>query len=484
MIDPKMRDASQDDGLSKNAIADKMQRLEAEVIKLRKINQVLMDRVERDIDGQGVNAFALFQTAITLENKVCERTADLTELTHQLLHQISERRTAEQALQLAKAEADEANVSKTRFLAAASHDLHQPLNAARLFLASLAEEVSGARAEKLVENIGATLDNVEDLLRTLLDISRLDAGVWPVEIEEFSVAALYERLRREYEPQAWEKGLRFRVRSIHAVVRGDRVLFERLLRNLISNALRYTETGSILLACRKKSRKVRFEVWDTGVGIPNDKLEQIFEEFQQLGIRSCGREKGLGLGLAIVRRIARLLDSTIHVASVLGRGSVFSIVLPEGSAIDDVKREVFAQVPNVLAPDALLPNILMGRCIGLIDNDETVLRAMDALLRSWGCVTIVARSAPAAMNCLETAERLPELVIADYRLDDAALGTDAVAILRERLGAHVPALIITGEHSKELRAQVMELGMSFLGKPVSPMKLRAVLAHLLSQRCS
>ncbi|HYP57678.1 MAG TPA: hybrid sensor histidine kinase/response regulator [Beijerinckia sp.] len=445
--------------------------LHAEIAKLRKINRVLMDRVENDMNAQGGNAFTLFQAAITLENKVAERTAELTELTRQLMHQISVRRAAENALQAAKAEAERANLSKTRFLAAASHDLNQPLNVARLFLGMLAEEVATPHTHELVDGVEAALDTVNDLLRALLDISRLDAGVWPVEMTDFDVGPVFDKLRREYGPQAEAAGLELVVVPSSATVRSDRVLLERVLRNLVSNALRYTERGRILIGCRRQNGHLRFEVWDTGIGIPGHSLSRIFEEFQQLGEGPTGQEKGLGLGLAIVQRIAYLLDTTIEVASTPGHGSMFSLLQPLGKAASGIAGETADIVPIALA----------GRCVVVIDDDEHVLEAMRALLQSWNCATIAVRSSEAAARLIRQAGQAPEIIIADYHLDDGVFGTQAIASLRGEFGQNLPALIISSDHSPELKQSLKEQGLGFLLKPTPPMKLRAMLSYLLTR---
>ena len=272
-----------------------------------------MDRVERALDSQADSAFSLFHVAITLEAKVSQRTAELSTLTQTLRREIFERGEAEAALRIAKAEAEQANLSKTRFLLAASHDVHQPLNAARLFLGALADEVSGERPRELVERIEAALELVDDLLGALLDISRLDAGVWPVQPEVFPLAPLLARLAREYRPQAQALGLDLRVVPSTLVVHTDRRLLERVMRNLISNAIRYTGSGRILVGCRRRGGAASLEVADTGIGIPPAQLQAIFEEFRQLGNNPRRDDKGVGLGLAIVDRIVRLLGLAIAV---------------------------------------------------------------------------------------------------------------------------------------------------------------------------
>jgi signal transduction histidine kinase len=457
--------------------------LEAENRKLRKINRVLMDRVERALDTPTGNAFSLFQLAITLESKVGQRTVELSTLAQTLRHEISERREAEAALSIAKAEAEQANLSKTRFLLAASHDLHQPLNAARLFLGALADELSGERPRELVERIEAALDSVDDLLSALLDISRLDAGVWPVHPESFPLAPLLARLAREYLPQAQALGLAMRVVPSSLVVHTDRRLLERVMRNLISNAIRYTASGRILVGCRRRGADICLEVADTGIGIPDEKRQLIFEEFRQLGNNPRRDDKGVGLGLAIVDRIVRLLGLSIAVQSRPGRGSRFAVRVPLGVA--GAEDPATPAAPPLLAGNLLASN-LGGRVVVVVDNDEAVQAAMATLLQGWGCTLAIAASAAEAIERLDALGRPPDLIVADYHLDGrhldgGNLGTAAIDSLRRRFGAAVPALVISSNRSETLEADIRALGHGFLGKPVAPAKLRAMLSYLLSE---
>lgn len=447
--------------------------IEAENRKLRKINQVLMDRVERAFDTQTDNAFSLFQTAITLESKVSQRTADLSTLTQTLRREIFERREAEAALHIAKAEAEQANLSKTRFLLAASHDLHQPLNAARLFLGALAEEISGERPRELVERIEAALESVDDLLSALLDISRLDARVWPVQRESFPLAPLLARLAREYRPQAQALGLAMRVVPSGLVVHTDRRLLERVMRNLISNAIRYTGAGRILVGCRLRGAEVSLEVADTGIGIAEEKRQLIFEEFRQLGNNPRRDDKGVGLGLAIVDRIVRLLELSIVVDSWPGRGSRFAVRVP--LAVPG------AAGPEVPATPPLLVGGLGGRVVVVVENDAATQAALTSLLQGWGCTLAIAGSAAGAMERLDALGRTPDLIVADYQLDGGSPGTTVIDLLHQRYGAEVPALFLSSDRSETLEADIRALGHGFLGKPVAPAKLRAMLSYLLRE---
>jgi signal transduction histidine kinase/CheY-like chemotaxis protein len=447
-------------------------RLRAEIDKLRKMNCVLMDRVENDLSAKGNNAFTHFQAAIILENRVTARTAELTHLTHQLFQQISERCAVEKALLLAKGEAEKANLSKTRFLAAASHDLHQPLNIARLFLSMLMDHVETTRGRELADSIGAALNTVDELLGALLDISRLDAGVWPVEMTSFRLQPLLDRLSQNYRPQAEATGLRLRVAPSSAVIRSDRALLERVLCNLVSNALRYTAQGSVLIGSRKRGEEVAIEVRDTGIGIADDHLELIFEEFKQVGVCAREHERGLGLGLAITQRIARLINAKIEVASTLGRGSSFAVRVKGSDAPDAAPGEALEVNPSPLA----------GLCIVAIEDDAHVRDVLESLLRSWDCIPIVVRSANDAITQLRAVRKSPQIVIADYHLDGDDLGTSAVAALRAAFGEDAAALIISSDARGELRRELKRLGFSFLAKPMAPMNLRAMLTSLAAKQ--
>ncbi|ULK98521.1 hybrid sensor histidine kinase/response regulator [Bradyrhizobium sp. I71] len=465
------RQAAQPPAPQSGSVEVDVNTLHAELAKLQKINTVLMDRVENEVSAQAPNGFTLFQATITLGNRVAERTAELTHLTHQLFQQIAERCAAEKALSFAKAEAEKANLSKTRFLAAASHDLHQPLNVARLFLGTLTEQAE-EHTKDVVDGIRAALDTVDELLRALLDISRLDAGVWPVEISSFRITPLLDRLRQDYQPQAEALGLHLRVAPSSAVIMSDHILLERVLRNFVSNALRYTARGSILIGCRRRGGKIAIQVLDTGIGIAEDHFELIFEEFKQIDISAHEQEPGLGLGLAITQRIARLIDAKIEVASTLGRGSVFSVLVETTDAPVAVRKKKYPIKPIELA----------GRCIVVIDNDTQVRNALVSLLRSWKCIAIAAPSAAEAIAQLGAAGEIPQIVIADYHLDGNNLGTDAVTALRAAFGDGLQALIISSDSRDELPRELKRLSFDFLAKPTMPMKLRASLASLAAKQ--
>ena len=432
-----------------------------ELAKLRKINKVLMDRVEREMDAQSGTAFSLFQTAITLESRVSERTTELTRLTQRLLSEISERREAEKALLLATAEAEQANISKTRFLAAASHDLNQPLNAARLFLSALEDEVGAGRPRELVDRVTAALGVVSEMLDTLLEISKLDAGAWPVQPSSFPIAPLLARMASEYGPQAAACGIELRHVACVAALHTDRAMLERILRNLISNAIRYTVTGRILIGCRRGAGMLRIEVWDTGIGIPAYQIGDIFQEFRQLG-NNPRRDKGIGLGLAIVDRIARVLDLPLSVKSRLGFGSCFAVSVPLGEP---------------LAPAVSALSGIAGRTIVVVEPDQAALGPITALLRSWGCVVMSATTCKAALDL----SGRPDLIIADHAAPTCQVAPEAVRALQNRFGP-VPALILSNDRSDSMKAQMRALGGEMLPKPAAPAKLRSMLSYLLRQQ--
>lgn len=448
---------------------------QSELIKLRKINSVLMDRVERDMDAHGGNAYALFRTAITLETQISERTSELTKLTHQLMHEVAQRRQAEKALLAAKAEAEQANLGKTKFLAAATHDLCHPLNAARLFLGALCDEIATDRARELLRRIDAALDTVDELLSALLDISKLDAGAWPVSLTNVRIGPVLERLADEYRPQAHAAGLDLRVVSTRAQVHTDRHLLERVLHNLISNAIRYTAEGRILIGCRYRGDGVVVQVWDSGIGIPEPMREEIFREFQCLGNTPRRDAKGLGLGLAIVDRIARLLDLEVTVTSEVGRGSCFSLGLPRCAEI------ALPQAAESPAPP--LPG-LTGKCVLVIDDDPAALDAAHAVLDGWGCRFLGAASLVDAVTQLSATKSTPDLIIADYYLGGDLRGTDAIDALRARHGQNLPAMVVSGDRSFELKNALKAAGFAFLPKPASPARLRAMMSYLVSPPAS
>ncbi|WFP60410.1 MULTISPECIES: hybrid sensor histidine kinase/response regulator [unclassified Mesorhizobium] len=436
--------------------------------KLKKINAALVSRVERSMDQQ-VNAFSLFQTAISLENQVRTRTEEL----HTTLRRL-ERSNIE--LSAAKENAELANLSKTRFLAAASHDVLQPLNAAHLSVSALAEVQTSAEGKKLVRQVERSLETMEDLLRTLLDISKLDAGVVQPEIVDVSLEALFSSLRSDFLPEAQNKGLSLKFRPVNVVVRSDRTLLRRILQNILSNALRYTRSGGVLVGTRHRGDIIRIDVADTGCGIPDDQREAVFEEFHR-GISTlteAGLAGGLGLGLAIVRRMAAALGHPVTFSSKVGRGTIFHIDVPVGMSA--------AAEPAAGAADMERPRGygLFGTKVLLVENDTDVLSAMTSLLERWQCLVRAATSTDDALDLIGDTDWVPDIVIADQHLDGGDLGTATIAEVRDYLGRPVPALIVTADGSELVAKAARAAGIELMRKPLKPAQLRALLAHLLA----
>ncbi|MDG4880202.1 hybrid sensor histidine kinase/response regulator [Mesorhizobium sp. WSM4884] len=436
--------------------------------KLKKINAALVSRVERSMDQQ-VNAFSLFQTAISLENQVRTRTEEL----HTTLRRL-ERSNIE--LSAAKENAELANLSKTRFLAAASHDVLQPLNAAHLSVSALAEVQTSEEGKKLVRQVERSLETMEDLLRTLLDISKLDAGVVQPEIVDVSLEALFSSLRSDFLPEAQNKGLSLKFRPVNVVVRSDRTLLRRILQNILSNALRYTRSGGVLVGTRHRGDIIRIDVADTGCGIPDDQREAVFEEFHR-GISTlteAGLAGGLGLGLAIVRRMAAALGHPVTFSSKVGRGTIFHIDVPVGMSA--------AAEPAAGAADMERPRGygLFGTKVLLVENDTDVLSAMTSLLERWQCLVRAATSTDDALDLIGDTDWVPDIVIADQHLDGGDLGTATIAEVRDYLGRPVPALIVTADGSELVAKAARAAGIELMRKPLKPAQLRALLAHLLA----
>ncbi|MDX2203795.1 MAG: ATP-binding protein [Hyphomicrobiaceae bacterium] len=362
-----------------------------------------------------------------------------------------------------------ANLSKSRFLAAASHDLRQPLHALNLLVANLRSEPDPARRARLASRIELAVSNMNELFGALLDISKLDAGALSPAICDLPLVRLFERVAAMFGPAARERGLHFSVVETGAWIRSDPILLERILLNLVSNAVRYTSEGGIVIGCRRKSGMIRIDVCDTGIGVPSDQQKTIFAEFYR-GITHSPSGEGLGLGLAIVDRLSRMLSHPIEVVSMPGRGSRFSILVP-------------AAAPGAILPartDADLAShldSLAGRTITVIDDDELVLRSTRGLLESWGCRVVAATSLAKALETLNGSA--PDFVVCDYRLREGT-GVEAINALRQRFGAAIPGFVISGDVAPTLYAQVREHGLHLLHKPLAPAALRATIERALT----
>jgi two-component system, sensor histidine kinase len=444
--------------------ADDLARLAKENAKLKKINAALMSRVERAMD-QPANAFSLFEAAIALDNRVRRRTVELQAALR------SVERTNE-ALKNAKLRADQANSFKSTFLAFVSHDLLQPLNAAKLSLSALMElETSGVGAP-LVGQVDRALSSLEDLIRTLLDISKLDAGVMRPDICTFEIERVIGPLRLEFEPLAESRGLRLQVRRSDAIVRSDPLMLRRILQNLISNALRYTRRGGVLLGCRKRGDRLRIEIIDTGPGIPADRREAIFEEFQR-DAQTSAEHGGFGLGLSIVRRLALALEHPIDLASRVDHGSTFAISPPIGNAraIKPTERSNGVTPANYGLDSA---RVLM------VENEPSVAQAMKSLLERWGCGVVIAASGDEAREAVRRPGPRPDLIIADLHLENGELGFDAIRAIQSEIDIPIPAFIVTADHSEGVTAEAAARGIEILRKPVKPAELRSLMSYLLA----
>ncbi|MFL9676737.1 PAS domain-containing hybrid sensor histidine kinase/response regulator [Pseudomonas marginalis] len=423
----------------------------------------------RDITERRRTAEALHQAYQHLEQRVAQRTSELTALNDQLLQEIDERRRVEARLREAKIEAEQANLSKTKFLAAVSHDLLQPLNAARLFTSALLERPS----ETLVRNVSNSLEDVENLLGTLVDISKLDAGVIKADIAPFALSELLDNLAVEYTELARSEGLELHFVGCSALVRSDIQLLARILRNLLSNALRYTYKGRVVLGCRRQHQRLSIQVWDSGMGIAEERLEEIFQEFKRGDVQRPDQDRGLGLGLAIVEKIAGILGHRISVKSWPGKGSMFSVEVPLSATAPK-------SLPMLAMSEPMLER-LQGARVWVLDNDAAICAGMRTLLEGWGCQVITALSEQDLARQVDNYHAEADLLIADYHLDDDQNGVDAVARINGRRGRAIPALMITANYSNELKLQIRELGHTLMHKPVRPMKLKTAMSHLLGK---
>ncbi|HEX3710833.1 MAG TPA: PAS domain-containing hybrid sensor histidine kinase/response regulator [Pseudolabrys sp.] len=406
-----------------------------------------------DITSSVEAAEALERANETLERRVRERTEELTRLNA--------------ALALAKGEADAANISKTKFLAAASHDILQPLNAARLYVTSLIERQGQRDDRRLVDNIDASLEAVEEIFGALLDMSRLDTGAMRPDYASFRIDEMMRQIELEFAPMASAKGLDLAFVPCSLVVRSDRRLLRRLVQNLVSNAIKYTPSGRVLVGCRRQAETLRIDVYDTGVGIPQSGQQDIFVEFHRLD-QGAKIARGLGLGLSIVERVARVLGCRIEVHSEPERGSHFAVTVQRSNAaaIDLPRRDDARVDPSQLAGIAAL----------CIDNEPSVLDGMETLLHGWGCEVIKAPNLDIALAAIDESRVAPNGLLIDYHLDDGGNGIETIVALRQRCG-NLPAILITADRSPSVRERARHEGIQVLHKPIKPAALRALLAQ-------
>jgi PAS domain S-box-containing protein len=405
---------------------------------------------------------ALREATQTLEQRVTERTSELE--------------AALGAQQVAKRLAEEANATKTRFIAAASHDLLQPLNAARLFASALEERSTDPTVIEIASHIDSSMRAAEEVLDDMLDIARIESGTMRSESADFALADLFEALEHQFAAVAQRRGLRLRVIRPSCHVRSDRVLLRRVLQNLISNALRYTQRGGVLVACRRRGNRVLIEVWDTGPGIPEQHQRAIFDEFHRLDRASPWGEQGLGLGLSICDRIARLLGLQLELRSEPGRGTVFRVHVPVAST-PAAPAAAVAQAPTAA------PSSLVAVTVLCVDNEPEILDGMASLMTRWGVGVLTATDAASARELAARAR--PVVLLADYRLGKG--DPDGLQLLVELCspdGTTPAGALVTADHSAALAERARELGFPVLRKPVKPGALRALLGALATQHAS
>jgi signal transduction histidine kinase/CheY-like chemotaxis protein len=406
----------------------------------------ITQRVQADIALKRVNE--------TLEQRVAKRTAELTLVNEELAQ--------------AQKIAEEANLSKTRFLAAVGHDILQPLNAARLYCSSLIEKAGKGPAGDAAINIESSLESVENILGAVLDISRLDAGAMKPDETTFRLDSLLQQIATDFQPMASAKNLELKIVPSSLSVRTGRNLFRRLIQNLVSNAIKYTREGRILVGVRRRGELVEIQVIDTGIGIAGNKLDTVFREFTRLD-EGAREAEGLGLGLSIVDRIARVLQLEIRIFSHEGKGTRFSVILPV--APDVQPAPTIADQPPVRSATSLA-----GLDVLCIDNDVRILEGMRLLLEGWGC-NVATFSGWESFQARLQEPPAPDVILADYHLDGEN-GLDVVVKLRETYGAEIPAMLVTADRSSEVRADAEALDVVVINKPLKPAALRTMMARM------
>jgi signal transduction histidine kinase len=412
-----------------------------------------------DITDFKRNEQALLEAKQGLEQRVAHRTRELS--------------AALEAQRAAQHQAEAANKSKTRFFAAASHDLLQPLNAARLFVSALeAQARTQPEFRELASRIDASMRAAEELVNDLLDSARLDSGAMTPDISSFAIGDLLEELRRQYAPLAAARHLRLRIVSTCEIVRSDRVLLRRIIQNYLANALRYTERGGVVVGCRRCGSELEVAVYDTGPGIAGHQMEKLYAEFSRLDHDSPWGEKGLGLGLWICERLARLMGHTLSFESRRGRGSMFGVRV----ARDLGARRARAIVPIAAAAD---PGELSGLRVLCVDNDASILDGMESLLSHWGVTVLKARNSAEARQVF--AQGGVDTVLADYHLGDGVDGIELLRDLRDSRKKGCAAALLSADHDAELALDARMAGLPLLHKPLRPAALRALLCAFRQQ---
>ena len=404
----------------------------------------------------------------TLEERVAQRTQEISQVNSQLMRENQIRALTETQLQQAKQEAEQANLSKTRFLAAASHDLMQPLNAARLFTSALQNRLTG-EAETLAQNLDSSLDNAEELLGTLLEISKLDAGATKPNLQPVNLVDIMSTLKVEFSALAQEKGIKLSARPREAWVMADPLMLRRILQNFLSNALRYTRQGGVLMGARIGSDKVTVQVWDSGIGIPERDQSRVFEEFARLESGRAQHDKGMGLGLSISIRLARLIGAELNLRSKENKGTVFSLSLP-------LTQERAAPKPaNPLGRRSKAS--LAGLDVLCVDNEPMILEGMAKLLGDWGCQVRCCADQDAVLASIKESGA-PDLLILDYHLDNDVTGLDVLDAVKDTLDRPPASILLTADRTEETADKATAAGARIMNKPVRPAALRALMSAL------
>ena len=373
-------------------------------------------------------------------------------------------------LQSAKEDADRANKAKSVFLASASHDLRQPLNAMQMYIAALKSKVKDKETLTIIEDINSVSASTARLLNALLDVSELEVGAIKPRHEEFPINEIFTSISQSFEPLAKEKNLSFRIVPSSIFVKSDPDLLERIIGNYMSNAIRYTETGSVLIGCRRRGDMASIEVWDTGCGISENQMQSIFEDFYQIENKERDRSKGLGLGLALAKRLSVSLNHKIESKSKIGTGSCFSVLV----GITKVSR---SNLKNDYLPNVMNLN---GIKILLIEDDIDVLKSTQQLLESWGCIVTTGSNNNEVLDIIKSRDFLqPDIIIADNRLPGDAFGVDVVRSVQKELKSVIPSVIVTGDVERSHVQSITEQGFPVLLKPIQPAKFRAIISHLI-----
>lgn len=438
--------------------------LERRIEKLGRINAALIERLDHYDKSRG-SAWSLFQAALALEKEVAARNRDLERALADLSQKNHE-------LAAARMAAEEANRSKTRFLRAASHDLLQPLSAARLFLSTLATMQLGTEETDLVKRLGNAFESVEELIRAVLDISRLDSQRIEFHRKPVSLNALFDRLRDEFEAQAAARDLHLRFARSSLAVDSDPVFLRRIAQNLVSNAIKYTESGGVLVGARRRGGQAWLEVHDTGIGIAPEDRDQVFAEFHRLEQDRRG-EPGMGLGLSIVKRACAKLGHPVTLDSMPGRGSVFRVGLEVVARSTPARRSARANLPD--------RDGLRGLCVLVVEDNASMRHGYTGLLRdSWGLRTLVVDGTEAALQALTVAEGPPDLILADYHLAGRDTGLQTIRQLRKLTGVRIPAIVVTAHRNAAMIRNCARHDIRVLDKPIRAEELREALLRLVA----